>query len=199
MKQIDREWFKSQFEAAGMSQNKVAEALKIPRSSMSKLLDGERNLKADEAALLAGLIDQPLKEVYARFGKVVAEPEYEPIDITHVIDGFGRMASLSQGRAFAPPVLSLPPEVNCVQFRTRSAPTDYLRGIDGWVVYTLPFDEMVARSVGRWVIAQSSSGQLGVGALARSYENYRHFTITGPVPLPDCEIVAVAPILHMIP
>ncbi|OWY39360.1 hypothetical protein CEK28_08555 [Xenophilus sp. AP218F] len=199
MSKPDRDWFRRMFDAAGISQNQVAAELAIPRSSMTNLLEGKRALKADEAAALAEILDVPLAEILRRFGIAVADHEHTPQNITHVIDSAGTLTALQNSNAVAPPVLDMPEGAYCVQLRTSYAAQAEVRGVDGWILYTSPFDDAVAKAVGRWVLARNRAGQVGIGALIRAYQPIGHYSISGPVPLAICEIVAVALIHHILP
>ncbi|AXE37146.1 helix-turn-helix domain-containing protein [Chromobacterium phragmitis] len=194
---IDKPWFRQQFDSANISQNQVAQELGIPRSAMTKLLTGKRALKASEAVQLAEIIDAPLPEVLTRFG-ILPPAEIDPVLVSHIVDNMGQLNALPRGAAVAPPVLEIPHHCHCIQFRTASATAEELRTVDGWYVYTGPFTTSVQQAVGRWVIAISRAGELGVGMLYRSYKNYHQYNIVGPMPLSESDIAECAAVLHIV-
>ena len=67
---IDSEFFRLALKAAGISQNELAKALGIDKSSMSLVFSGKRHLTLKEAHILAIRLSLDLSVVVKRSGEL---------------------------------------------------------------------------------------------------------------------------------
>jgi transcriptional regulator with XRE-family HTH domain len=66
MASIDKAWLLEQLEKRGLNQSDLARALNRNRSAVSRLLSGERGLKADEQDMIAKILGVGVAEIAAR-------------------------------------------------------------------------------------------------------------------------------------
>ncbi|WP_426271558.1 helix-turn-helix domain-containing protein [Dyella kyungheensis] len=67
---IDAKWFRLMFDRANVTQNAVAQAVGVDKSSMSKMLNGERRIQVAEIKKLARILDLSEEEVYRHAGHI---------------------------------------------------------------------------------------------------------------------------------
>lgn len=75
------EWLKRELKRAGLSQRALARHMKIDPSSLSRLINGERHLKASEARAIADFLHRSIGDVMQGFGdscqpESVTRPRY---------------------------------------------------------------------------------------------------------------------------
>lgn len=63
---VDKQWFKKRMSQQGLSQNDMAVSMGIHRSAFSKILAGQRQVKAVEVRLIAELLGQSTAQILAR-------------------------------------------------------------------------------------------------------------------------------------
>lgn len=63
------EWLKRELKRAGLSQRALARHMKIDPSSLSRLINGERHLKAAEARSIAAFLNRSISEVMQAVGE----------------------------------------------------------------------------------------------------------------------------------
>lgn len=77
---VTRDWFKARLRELGKTQNDLAAALETSPTTVSRLLDKTRPIKAAEIAQLAGVLAVPPATLYAYFGLEPEDAKRMPLD-----------------------------------------------------------------------------------------------------------------------
>lgn len=89
MSEFDRAWFKSKLDAAGRSQADLARHLGLPPPSITRLFDGKRKLKLEEAETVARFLNVATEEVLAHAGVKLSAEANMDLSLRSIIDGSG--------------------------------------------------------------------------------------------------------------
>lgn len=86
--EIDGEWFRKKLEAKRKSQAALARHLEVPPSTVTKMLNGSRKVKLDEADQIARFLSVSTEDVLSHLG-VEFGGDTKKLSISSVIDGAG--------------------------------------------------------------------------------------------------------------
>jgi DNA-binding XRE family transcriptional regulator len=94
---VDSQWFARKFAERGVSQNEVAAAIEMDKSSFSKVLSGNYGLNWKYAMPLARVLDEDLTEIYRRFGVEVPLTGRDVVQIEGTADMTGAIVDRVEG------------------------------------------------------------------------------------------------------
>ena len=201
LREVNTTWFQAKMEAHGMTQRSLAKALKVDPTTISLIVNGRRNIKLEEAAVLARELAVPLDEVLVNAGVSAKAPKgRDTMKVTGAIDG---NLQIHMGPSHVKgPVDVIVPEfggrgVVALRFQTAGSKYD---GINGALAYYVPNEGINPEGVGRYCVVEIA-GKKGcfLRVVKRGYQTgtYNLHGIDGGLLCEDVRLVSASPVVWM--
>lgn len=169
-RRVNKLWFDQQLSRKDVSQAKLAKYMRLDKSSVTRILQGQRSVKVEEAAQIAKFLGQPLMDVMEHLGldpKDLTPRESGLVRISGYIDEHGKVhtkAVRGAGYVTAPP--DVPDDTVALRYHTALTPLDLL---DGRTLFYEPRDTVSADAIGRLCVVQLVNGDQHVCFVRRSH------------------------------
>lgn len=206
VKSVNSEWFQGEFSRRGLTQRRVAQALRLEPSSLSRILAGQRKLKLEEAATLSQLLEHSLEDILMVAG--VPQPETDEklkaakntIVLSGWVDDGHRIHwETPKGGKTAP----LPPlakkDVKAIRYQTVSG------ALDGALAYFRDARDgagSAQEAIGKLAVVRvrgSREAPSYLGVLKRSYEvgRFTVLSLAGATIEESVQVESAAPVVWM--
>jgi transcriptional regulator with XRE-family HTH domain len=189
---IDTAWFKTRFQQKGLTQQRLAEFLKVDDSAIYRILYGLRAIWIYEAVTLARLLDVSVYEIMQRAG---AAPLAEALSLPLVGSLNGALDMTLTNKY--PPVTSIPVlEQSAVGVICDDNASPYY----GWIFVYVHADDIQPAAVGRLSMVTLPTGKRVIRFLKNGVHAgaFDLATMSGPL-LSNFAVYAASPILFIRP
>lgn len=192
---VNTAWFKDRLAERDMSLRRLAKLMKLDPSAVSLMLRGMRQMSAEEANKISGLLTIPVTEVLAQAGLNI-EDDARQLQIKATIDSRGSLTSIT---AKNPRRMAAPRDVPANGIAAQVRAPELLQ--DGWVVFAGAYDSRVDALIDRLCIVDLRGDGHRVGTLKRGYEDDRFNVVPfiGAGVYENVVVKAAAPVLWIRP
>lgn len=194
-KKVNTKWFSERLAERDMSMRRLAKLLELDPSAVSLMLRGKRQMTADEANRISGLLMVPVTEVLTQAG-IPIEEDARSFPIKAWVDAHSTLRAISARsarRVTAP--RDVPGTGMAVQIRSSELTTD------GWVLFAGARTLAVESMIDRLCIAEIPGGGDVIGTLKRGYDDEK-FNLVPFTPSPtmnNISVRAAAPVMWIRP
>jgi transcriptional regulator with XRE-family HTH domain len=200
----DKQWFLSSLESKKRSMRKLAEFMILDVSAVSRIFDGKRQLKTEEAAKMAQFLSVSIAEVMERtdLGVRIDGPS-SPIPLAAIISKDGNMkaaqeASVLPMDAAERAQAAMRPhrgKITAAQIRARSGPIAFLD--DAIVLFG--DSQSLTGVAGIMAICQPLSGNEFLARIERARKTGEASVVDVHGKQREVELKSIAPVLAIIP
>jgi transcriptional regulator with XRE-family HTH domain len=196
-------WFKDQMEAKGFSQNQLGKRLGMDPAAISRVLNGQRKLKIEEATQMAEILELPLEEVLANAGigkvKITGKERKEALSIGGWVDGdLALHAGAPLGPKSAPNPAPGQKGIEVYRFQTQGSAFD---GMDGGLVYFQRMKGVMPECVGRLCVVKISGSRKKelLRTIRRGYEpgKFNLYLLNGAIAEESAQLDDASPVLWL--
>lgn len=202
---IDKDWFFQQLEEKNKSVRGLARHLEIDASAVSRMLNGQRRMKMEEANRIAVFLGAPIKEVLAHAG-VAIDLDGQPtrILLAATIDEEGYLHRLNDPRPLPQSVIERAQaaigkrnsKVIAAQIRAEKGP---LAVMDDAVVLFVATDIVEPAAIGALSICRTKKGEQFFGRVERARKTGEAFCTCPTGTAGETILTTAAPVLAIIP
>lgn len=198
-KKCDTIWFKSRLAGKDLTQAALARHLKMDTSAVSRMIQGTRKFKLEEAGAVAKVLSVSVEEVLARAGADVAIPSEDELSSTGTmvmgwIDGAGEIRGEGvEGPKKVERISGFGPSVWALRHQCEGA-------LDGSLIYFVPTQEIDPQAIGKLSVVKREDGGSMLRVIKRGYDRgtFNCFKLCNIDTISEkVRLVSAAPVLWM--
>lgn len=204
--EIDKDWFFKKLEEGGKSLRGLAKHMDVDPSAVSRMFNGTRRMRMDEANAIASFLAVPVKEVLKHAG-VSIDLDGRPtrILLAATINEKGQIERLDEARPLPQSVIDRAHaaitvhgngQIVAAQIRALNGP---LALLDDAVVLFRYTDEVEPAAIGALSICRSYKGEQIIAKVERARKTGEARVITADGKVREFDLHTATPVLAIIP
>lgn len=201
LREVNTSWFTAKMEANRLNQRALAKALKVNPTTISLIVHGRRNIKLEEATILARELAVPLQEVLENAGVAVKSTKArDTMKVSGSIDGELKV-HMGHSTVKGPLDVARPDFASkeVLALRLQTDGTKY-EGINGALVYYTPSEGVNPDGIGRYCVVEIT-GKKGcfLRIVRRGYQTgtYNLLGLDGGLICEDVRLESASPVVWM--